>query len=61
MYAIRSYYEQGATSHAVAIFADISEIRAQQQKLIESEARHKALLNSAVDAIITIDSAGIIV
>ncbi len=52
--------QQGAISHAVAIFADISEIRAQQLKLAESEARHKALLNSAVDAIITIDSGGII-
>ncbi len=52
--------QQGTITHAVAIFADISEIREKENQLKEEEARHRALLNSSLDAIITIDASGII-
>jgi PAS domain S-box-containing protein len=51
---------QGNVTDAVAIFADISEIREKENQLKEEEARHRALLNSSLDAIITIDTSGII-
>jgi len=51
---------KGEITHAVAIFADITEIREKETRLAEEEARHKALLNSSIDAVITINTAGII-
>lgn len=52
--------QQGNVTDAVAIFADISEIREKENQLKDEEARHRALLNSSVDAIITVDASGII-
>jgi PAS domain S-box-containing protein len=54
------YNQQGSVTDAVAVFADISEIREKENQLKDEEARHRALLNSSVDAIITIDASGII-
>jgi PAS domain S-box-containing protein len=52
--------QQGTITHAVAIFADISEIREKENRLKEEEARHRALLNSSLDAVITVNTSGII-
>jgi PAS domain S-box-containing protein len=52
------YNLQGNITQAVAIFADISEIREKENKLKEEEARHRAILNSSLDAIITADTSG---
>ncbi|WP_020158844.1 PAS domain S-box protein [Methylobacter marinus] len=52
--------QQGDISHAVAVFADISEIREKENRLKDEEARHRALLDSSLDAIITINASGII-
>jgi PAS domain S-box-containing protein len=52
--------QQGNVTHAVAIFADISEIREKENRLKEEEMRHRALLNSSLDAIITINASGTI-
>jgi PAS domain S-box-containing protein len=50
----------GEVTHAIAVFADISEIREKENQLAEEEARHRAILNSSLDAIVTIDTSGII-
>jgi len=51
---------QGEVTHAVAIFADITEIREKENKLKEEEARYRALMNSSLDAVVTTDASGII-
>lgn len=51
---------QGVVTHAIAVFTDISEIREKETRLQDEEARHRAILNSSVDAIIAIDGVGII-
>jgi PAS domain S-box-containing protein len=52
--------QQGDISHAVAVFADIAEIREKENQLKDEEARHRTLLNSSLDAIITVNASGII-
>lgn len=50
----------GMITHAVVSFQDISLLK-QQERFCEAEVFHRALLNSAIDAIITIDETGAIV
>lgn len=50
----------GVITHAVAAFSDISQLKQQQARIREEETLHRALLDSSIDAIITIDEAGII-
>lgn len=51
----------GVITHAVAAFSDISQLKRQQARIREEETLHRALLDSSIDAIITIDQAGTIV
>ncbi len=46
---------QGHITHAVAAFSDISQLKQQQARIREEETLHRALLDSAIDAIITIN------
>ncbi|MGR8935609.1 MAG: PAS domain S-box protein, partial [Gammaproteobacteria bacterium] len=50
----------GKITHAVATFNEITELKRQQARIREEEGLHRAILDSAVDAIITIDDHGII-
>ncbi|GAC1469088.1 MAG: hypothetical protein NVSMB9_12490 [Isosphaeraceae bacterium] len=49
---------QGQVSGVVMVFRDVTEERAAQSLMRESEARKAAILDSALDAIITIDNTG---
>lgn len=51
---------RGDVSDVVVVFTDMSEIREKERKLKEEEARHRALLNSSLDAVITMDAASLI-
>jgi PAS domain S-box-containing protein len=53
--------EQGDVVGAVLIFRDISEQRAATRALEESEARKAAILNTALDGLITIDHRGMVI
>lgn len=53
--------ENGNILHSRSIFQDISELKQAQEELQQSEERYRAVANSAVDSIITIDTEGIIV
>ncbi len=52
--------ERGRITHAVAAFSDISRLKQQQARIREEETLHRALLDSSVDAIVTIDERGLI-
>jgi len=51
----------GIITHAVAAFSDIGQLKRQQARIREEETLHRALLDSSIDAIITIDEAGTII
>lgn len=53
--------ENGEILHSRTVLQDIAELRKMQEELKQSEERYKAVTNSAVDSIITIDREGIIV
>lgn len=47
--------DRGHITHAVTAFSDISELKQQQAKIREEETLHRALLDSSIDAIISIN------
>jgi PAS domain S-box-containing protein len=51
---------RGDVTHAVIVFVDISELKEKENTIKEKEERHRALLNSSLDAVVTIDMSGII-
>ncbi|MGR8981542.1 MAG: PAS domain S-box protein, partial [Gammaproteobacteria bacterium] len=51
----------GIITHAVAAFNDISLLKQQEARIREEETLHRALLDSAIDAIITINETGTII
>ncbi len=53
--------ENGKILHSRSIFQDVSEVKQAQEELQQSEERYRAVADSAVDSIITIDSEGIMV
>ncbi len=53
--------EEGNITGAVLVFRDVSERRRAEEGLRESEARKSAMLNSALDAIVTMDHEGKVV
>ncbi|MCA9261722.1 MAG: PAS domain S-box protein, partial [Planctomycetales bacterium] len=53
--------DDGAPSHLIALVTDVSARRRSQEALQASEERMRAILNTAADAIVTIDNRGTIV
>jgi len=53
--------ENGNILHSRTVLQDISELRRMQEELMQSEERYRAVNDSAIDSIVTIDSSGIII
>jgi len=53
--------EHGNILHSRSVLQDITELKQMQEELKQSEERYRAVANSAVDSIITIDCEGLVV
>ena len=53
--------KEGNILHSQSVLQDISELRRAEEELTQSEARFRAVADSAIDSIITADDSGIIV